>query len=84
VSGHASTVVALPDGVLEAEIRGSGEPVLLVQTALFADEFGPLADQPDLREHFQVVLHHRRGYGASSPARRPGSVSYTHLTLPTN
>jgi pimeloyl-ACP methyl ester carboxylesterase len=74
MSGPEATLVSLPDGVLEAEVRGSGEPVVLVQTALFAEEFRPLADQPDLRDRFQVVLYHRRGYGGSSPARRPGSI----------
>jgi len=66
--------VTLPDAVLEVEIGGSGEPVVLIQTALTADEFLPLARQPDLRDDFQVILYHRRGYGGSSPVQGPGSI----------
>jgi pimeloyl-ACP methyl ester carboxylesterase len=47
---------------------------VLIQTALTADEFLPLAGQPDIRDGFRVVLYHRRGYGASSPVRGPGSI----------
>jgi hypothetical protein len=39
------------DGVeleVEVEVRASGEPALLIQTALAADEFLPLASQPAL------------------------------------
>ena len=42
---------------LEVSDRGSGDPVVLVQTALTADEFGPLADQPPLRNGFRTVLY---------------------------
>jgi hypothetical protein len=35
------------DGVeLEVEVRGTGEPALLIQTALVADAFLPLAAEP--------------------------------------
>ena len=33
--------VTLPDATLEVDVRGSGEPVVLIQTALIADEFEP-------------------------------------------
>jgi pimeloyl-ACP methyl ester carboxylesterase len=66
--------VSLPDAVLEVTERGSGEPVLLIQTALTADELLPLADHQGLRDDFRVIAHHRRGYGASSPVDGPGSV----------
>jgi hypothetical protein len=42
---------------LEVSDRGSGDPVVLVQTTLTADEFGPLADQPPLRNGFRTVLY---------------------------
>jgi pimeloyl-ACP methyl ester carboxylesterase len=58
---------------LEAVVLGSGDPVVLVQTALTADELLPLAER--LRGHFRVVHYHRRGYAGSSPATQPGSVS---------
>lgn len=64
--------VALPDAVLEVDVRGSGPPVLLIQTALVADEFLPLA--AELQDSFRVVLYHRRGYAGSSPVHGPGSI----------
>lgn len=66
--------VVLSDAVLEVEIRGSGEPIVLIQTALIADEFLPLATQPALQDHYQVILYHRRGYAGSSPVQGPGSI----------
>jgi hypothetical protein len=48
--------------VLEVDVRGSGEPVVMIQTALFADEFVPLADHRSLRDDYQVIVYHRRGY----------------------
>jgi pimeloyl-ACP methyl ester carboxylesterase len=63
------------DGVeLEVEVRGSGEPVLLIQTALVADEFLPLATQPALADHYRVIRYHRRGYARSSPVQGAGSI----------
>jgi pimeloyl-ACP methyl ester carboxylesterase len=59
---------------LEVKVRGSGEPVLLVQTALTADEFLPLAGQASLADAYQVILYHRRGYAGSSPVQGPGSI----------
>jgi pimeloyl-ACP methyl ester carboxylesterase len=59
---------------LEVEVRGSGEPVLLIQTALTADELLPLAGQPCLRDHYTLVHYHRRGYGGSTAVSGEGSV----------
>ncbi len=59
---------------LEVEVRGTGEPVVLIQTALTAGEFLPLASQPVLQESYQVIFYHRRGYGGSRPAEAPGSI----------
>jgi hypothetical protein len=38
--------VTLPDATLEVGVCGSGEPVVLIQTALIADEFEPVASNP--------------------------------------
>ncbi|HSO63820.1 MAG TPA: alpha/beta fold hydrolase [Ornithinibacter sp.] len=65
--------VSLPDAVLAVAVRGSGEPLVLVQTALTADELLPVAQQPVL-DGFRVVLYHRRGYAGSTPAQGPGSI----------
>ena len=63
--------VVLSDAVLEVEVRGSGEPIVLIQTALIADEFLPLATQSELQDPYQVILYHRRGYAGSSPVQGP-------------
>lgn len=65
--------ISIGGAQLEVDDRGSGDPVLLVQTALVADELRPLAGHL-LRDGFRTVLPHRRGYGGSSPADGPGSV----------
>lgn len=65
--------VTIEDGVLEATVLGSGAPVVLVPTALTADELLPLAGL--LRHRFRVIHYHRRGYAGSSPAPQPGSVA---------
>lgn len=66
--------VMLPDAALEVDVRGCGEPVVLIQTALLADEFEPIASSPALRDDYRLVLYHRRGYAGSSPVRGRGSI----------
>jgi pimeloyl-ACP methyl ester carboxylesterase len=72
--GVESRRVAVSDAVLEVELRGSGQPVVLIQTALTADEFRPLADQSPLQGTYRLILYHRRGYAGSSPVAGPGSI----------
>jgi pimeloyl-ACP methyl ester carboxylesterase len=59
---------------LEVDIRGVGEPILFVQTALSADELLPIARRPVLADRFQTIIYHRRGYGGSSAVDGPGSI----------
>ncbi len=59
---------------LEVAVQGSGEAVVLIQTALLADEFLPLASEPTLRDHYRVILYHRRGYAGSTPVEGRGSI----------
>jgi pimeloyl-ACP methyl ester carboxylesterase len=55
------------DGVaLEYEVRGVGEPVVLIHLAPYADSFLPLMDQPGLAR-YQLVRYRRRAYGSSAP-----------------
>jgi pimeloyl-ACP methyl ester carboxylesterase len=63
------------DTDLEVDVRGSGEPVVLIQTALTADEFLPVARQSALQESYRMVLYHRRGYGRSTPVEGGGSIA---------
>ena len=60
---------------LETEVMGEGEPVVIIQTALTADELRPLAEQVARSGGYQVIHYHRRGYAGSGPLLGPGSVS---------
>ncbi len=57
------------------EVRGDGEPVLLIHGAFIADAFKPLAGHPSLAAN-QVIWYHRRGYGES--AGEPGTDVVGH------
>ena len=62
------------DGItLEYEVRGSGEPVVLIHGGFIAAAFAPLMAEPVLRDGFRLVRYHRRGYAGSS--RVDGSLS---------
>lgn len=67
-------LVSVGDVDLEVEVMGEGEPVVVVQTALTADELRPLAERT-ARGGYRVFHYHRRGYAGSGPVRRPASVA---------
>lgn len=71
---HRRELVDVGDGVLEVEVTGRGEAVVLIQTALTVDELRPLAQGLASIGEFQVLHCHRRGYAGSGPARDRGSV----------
>ena len=53
------------DGVtLDYEVRGAGDPVVLIHLAPYADSFLPLMNQPALSD-YQLIRYRRRGYGGS-------------------
>jgi pimeloyl-ACP methyl ester carboxylesterase len=67
---------ATVDGVeLAYEVRGTGEPVVLVHAAGFADWNTPLLEQPALTDHYRVVSYHRVGCSPSSRVAGPLSVA---------
>ena len=70
-----SIVVPVQDGRLEVQILGSGAPVVIVQTALTADELRPLAERIASRGGYRVLHYHRRGYAGSGPALPGASVT---------
>lgn len=68
-------LVDLGNGHLEVEMTGRGEAVVVIQTALNADELRPLS-QHIARGNRQRVLHyHRRGYAGSSQTLGRPSVA---------
>jgi pimeloyl-ACP methyl ester carboxylesterase len=63
--------VNLGEAVIEYEIVGSGEPVVLVHGSIVADSVAPLLGEPALTDRYRLVNFHRRGYAGSS---RPDHV----------
>jgi pimeloyl-ACP methyl ester carboxylesterase len=63
-------------GGVELEVHdvGTGDPVVLVQRALTADELAPLGKHLAARGAYRAIVYHRRGYAKSSPVQGPGSV----------
>jgi pimeloyl-ACP methyl ester carboxylesterase len=54
------------DGVeLEYELRGNGDPLVLIHAGVCADFFAPLAGEPAIAERHTVLRYHRAGYGGS-------------------
>ena len=61
------------DGVeLEYEVRGVGEPVVLVHAGVFPGWYKPLLNEPALANRYRVLTYNRVGYAGSS--RVAGSV----------
>jgi pimeloyl-ACP methyl ester carboxylesterase len=58
---------------LEYEVRGAGEPVLLIDM-LIADCFVPLLAEPALADRYQLIRYHKRGWVGS--AHTPPPVSF--------
>jgi pimeloyl-ACP methyl ester carboxylesterase len=67
--------VRVDGGELEYEVRGMGEPVLLIHGAILADAFIPLLAQPAFTDHYQVIHYHRRGFAGSSRHSGPCSIT---------
>lgn len=66
---------AIIDGVvLEYEVLGAGEPVILIHGSFVADMFRTLVLEPSL-EGYRRITYHRRGYVASSRSARPLTIA---------
>lgn len=79
-SNHAAaegaTRRAALDGIeLQYEIRGSGEPVVLVHAGVFADWFKPLLEQSSLTRRYRLVSYYRAGYASSGRVTGPLSIA---------
>ena len=59
---------------LEYELRGEGEPVLLIHGSHVADSFLPLTRETVLAERYRLIRYHRRGFAGSDPHAGPFSI----------
>ena len=59
---------------LEYEVRGAGEPVLLIDM-LIADCFVPLVREPALADSHQLIRYHKRGWVGSTHTPPPVSIA---------
>lgn len=60
--------VPVQGGELEYEVRGQGEPVLLIHGGVIAEAWLPVMDEPAL-SNYRLICYHRRGYaGSTAPA----------------
>jgi pimeloyl-ACP methyl ester carboxylesterase len=64
---------------LEYEIRGVGEPVVLIHPGHFADWFTPLLAESTLTDSYRLVHYHRAGCVGSSPVAGPISIAQAAL-----
>jgi len=61
--------------VIEYQVQGKGEPVLLIPLSLVADGLGcPLLERPELASRYQLIHYHRRGYLGSTVGSEPLSA----------
>jgi hypothetical protein len=72
--GGEMKLVRSGDGDVEVLDEGSGEAVLLMQTALVADELLPLAHRLRRLGGCRTITYRRRGCAGSDPAPTPSSI----------
>jgi pimeloyl-ACP methyl ester carboxylesterase len=60
---------------LEYDVRGGGEPVVLVHAGVFARWYKPLLDETVLAGRYRVLTYHRIGYAGSSRLAGPVSIA---------
>lgn len=60
------------DAVIEYEVQGDGEPVLLIPLSVIIDGLGrPLLAEPELAAHYRLIHYRRRGYMGSTLGSEP-------------
>jgi pimeloyl-ACP methyl ester carboxylesterase len=60
---------------LEYEVKGSGEPVLLISTGPIADSFLPFLAEKTLVERYRLIRYHQRGQAGSTRGAWPISFA---------
>jgi pimeloyl-ACP methyl ester carboxylesterase len=68
------TRAAVEGGELEYQVRGDGEPVLLIHGAVIAASYAPLMAERALR-NYRLIRYHRRGYAGSTKHETGASFS---------
>jgi pimeloyl-ACP methyl ester carboxylesterase len=64
------------DGLeLEYELRGFGEPVVLIHWGVSATWAEPLVNEPALADHYRLLSYHRAGFGSSSQIEGPVTMA---------
>ena len=67
---------AAVDGLeLEYELRGSGDPVVLIHWGLSAVWAEPLMDEPTLAARYRLLSYHRAGFAGSDRIQGPISMA---------
>ncbi len=67
---------AAVDGLeLEYELRGTGEPVVLIHWGLCAAWAEPLMDEPALADRYRLLRYHRAGFAGSDGIQGPISMA---------
>src|SRR5512143_254916 len=68
--------VQVDGAMIEYEVRGSGEPVLLIHLSVLADGLArPLFAEPELTSRYQLIHYHRRGYMGSTRGTEPLTIA---------
>ncbi len=66
----------IDDAQIEYEVRGQGEPVLLIHLSVIADGLAhPLFSRPEIADSYQLIHYHRRGYVGSTRGSVPLSAA---------
>jgi pimeloyl-ACP methyl ester carboxylesterase len=60
---------------LAYELRGSGDPVVLIHWGVGAAWAEPLLDEPALANGYRLIHYHRAGFGGSSPVDGPVTMA---------
>jgi pimeloyl-ACP methyl ester carboxylesterase len=60
---------------LDYELRGSGEPVVLIHWGVATAFAEPLLNEPALADSYQLLTYHRAGFGRSSRVEGPLTIA---------
>ena len=72
---HRMARAAVEGVELEYDLRGSGEPVVLIHWGLCATWAEPLMGEPALAERYRLLRYHRAGFAGSDGIEGPISIA---------